>query len=270
MQRTFQRLGYNPLSLEDIARFKREQPAEWKRLINLPPIPIDNQGIAVMQTNDKGQTPDTVIAMPENQWIGTTLVQAINDKFVYIGDVQTAPFEIRRQMAIDYQMQYYWYFFFHPEVKKWMANEFRRISKLTDQQMYKLMRANDYEPWISVLAYLGGGTPLAPNSPDSRTRYVYEIEYPFDAYLIQYWWPTYGNTSRHGDTDKFNFKYRISHITPNIPLVIDNTIDSVKKKGKALDDSWEKNKGYILGGIAAVIIVSGIGASAALVNEIKK
>jgi hypothetical protein len=242
----------------------------------------------------------------DNPWVNPTISEAISRGWIKNDDTRLHVFNWRRDLATWFQLQHHWYMYFHPYVKQWCANEFKKKHPQTRQQLYEKLYANDAEPYQSMNAYFGfsgvgiktivggvvgsvlgpGGTiggaalagglgggyvPLPPKGDDTRTDFYYETEYPFAGFIIESWWPQYGSDeSRHSLADRTVFQARISHLIPNVKLGADKIEKAAEKGADDLSKWWEKNSTnlYVVG--VAVLGIGALGASASLVNAIKK
>ena len=140
-------------------------------------------------------------------------------------------FEERRQLAIQFEIKKEWYWDWNEQqTRRWAADYFLDYWKLTRRQIHQLLLENDAEPWMSINAFNGLGTKVIdPTTRDSRVDYLYDLTYPWAGYLIQFWFPKYGDNWNRFGQRVVDFKFRISHIIPDPVIGTQHIVTEAEK-----------------------------------------
>ncbi len=225
-----------------------------------PPIPV------VINDNNNNNHVNQ-----QNLWVTERLQKAVRWNWITQASVNMLKTDQEREtLAISYEIQQEWYHDWNVVTRKFTARAFLMANgNPTRKTFYARLKETTIEPYPSILAFSHGGKSffnraVDPDSHDLRVNFYYDEEYPWAGYLIQTWWPQYGNTERYDIIRKNEFKARILHdeITDAGQIVREGGYD-IKKK---VEDS--SGMFLLIGG--SILAIAAVGSSAALVSAIKK
>ncbi len=174
---------------------------------------------AELEREQKRLKSEALIDQKTREWIRWDLARALQWNRLTQSQIDAAQTEEeRRQLAIQHEIQWEWYWDWNEtNTRQWAADDFKRRWSLTNEQIYRRLLENNNEPWMSINAFNGQGEKLVhPNSGDMRVDLLYNHTIPWAGYLIETWWPRYGNNRDYFGTVRVDsFALRISHLLPN-------------------------------------------------------
>ncbi len=247
--------GYTP---EDDPNRRETMQAEAEQRITHQPPEVRSE----LREEARNQIDQEMARRAEASWIGIIIQKAKLENFFSQQEVDAFDTATRKlNAAMKYEIEREWYWDWHKETRVYTAGLFLQSQNRPSRiKMYRLLLANDVEPWMSILAFSHNSfsAPLDPNSSDIRADFYYNEEYPWAGYLITQWFLVYGDTGRFDQLRKDSFARRISHISPNAAVAL-----------KKAEETYDDNKGKIVFAGTAALGIAAVFAVASLATALK-
>lgn len=225
------------------------------------------------QTYNPNPSPSDKIrdSIKEGTWVYVTIRKAQIYKKGYDKTIENAPLDRQIAYCIAFELEYEWYKDWSPWTIIYAARQFKQSHPMTNLQFYDKLLADDSEPWMSINGWIGSSvSPVDPRSGDIKAGYYYDIEYPLVGYLVQVWFPIYGNNPQRYGSRVTDFKARIEHGPPNPFRIKDRVVKNVEDTVQKIEENVSENKGYLIAGSVAILGIAALYPIASIVSDVKR